>query len=251
VVQGSTTTVYCYATFNGLSSYSTSTCSSPTVSYTYDANGNTITKTGGWTYSYDYENRLTKAVQSGTTLQQNYYDGDGNRVKQVAGSSTYTYSYQGLNILYDKNVTGSTTTVTKHFYSGGLQIAKMVGTTTYYLHQDALGSTRLVATSTVTIKFSSYYVPYGNNYAISGKEVFMYTGKPYDSATGMYYEGARYYDPMTGRFTIQDSISGTQEDPMSLNRYIYARDNPMKIVDLAGHEWWNPITWVSSATNTV
>jgi hypothetical protein len=44
----------------------------------------------------------------------------------------------------------------------------------------------------VTIKFSSNYVPYGNNYAVSGKEVFMYTGKPYESATGLYYLGARY-----------------------------------------------------------
>ena len=241
MVQGSTTT-YSYGSFNRLSSAGSTT-------YTYDANGNMITKSGGWTYSYDYENRLTKVAQSGTTKQPNSYDGDGNRVKQVAGSSTFTYAYQGLNILYEKNVTGSTTTVTKHFYAGGLQVAKMVGTTVYYLHQDALGSTRLVATSTVTIKFSSNYVPYGNNYAISGKEVFMYTGKPYDSATGLYYEGARYYDPATGRFITQDSITGFQEDPLSLNRYMYARDNPMKIVDLAGHEWWNPVSALTSAAS--
>jgi RHS repeat-associated protein len=250
-VNSSTTTVYCYGAYNRLSSYSTSSCSSPTVSYTYDANGNLITKSGGWTYSYDYENRLTKVIHSGTTVQTNSYDGNGNRVQQTAGSSTFTYSYQGLNILYEKNVTGSTTTITKHFYAGGLQVAKMVGTAVYYLHQDALGNTRLETTSTVTVKFSSNYVPYGKNYGMSGKEVFMYTGKPYDSATGLYYEGARYYDPTTGRFTIQDSITGTQEDPMSLNRYIYARDNPMKIVDLAGHEWWNPISDITSAASAV
>ena len=127
----------------------------------------------------------------------------------------------------------------------------MVGSTVYYLHEDALGSTVLETTSTVSVKFSSNYVPYGKNYAMTGKEVFMYTGKPYDSATGLYYEGARYYDPTTGRFTIQDSITGTQEDPMSLNRYIYARDNPMKIVDLAGHEWWNPISDITSAASAV
>jgi RHS repeat-associated protein len=60
----------------------------------------------------------------------------------------------------------------------------------------------------------------------------------------------RYYDPTTGRFTIQDSVTGTQEDPMSLNRYIYARDNPMKIVDLAGHEWYNPISDITSAASS-
>jgi hypothetical protein len=48
-----------------------------------------------------------------------------------------------VNILYKKRATGSTTNVTKHFYAGGLQVAKMVGTGVYYLHEDALGSTRL------------------------------------------------------------------------------------------------------------
>ncbi|HEV2225974.1 MAG TPA: RHS repeat-associated core domain-containing protein [Nitrososphaerales archaeon] len=141
----------------------------------------------------------------------------------------------GLNIFYEKNVTGGTTTVTKHFYAGGLQVAKMVGSTVYYLHQDALGSTRLVATATVTIKFSSNYVPYGNNYAVSGKEVYMYTGKPQDSNTGLYYFGARYYDTTTGRFVTQDSQRGNKNDPMTMNLYIYARDNPERYVDTNGH----------------
>lgn len=61
------------------------------------------------TYSYDYENRLTKVVHSGTTAQTNSHKGDGNRVKQVAGSSTFAYSYQGLNILYEKNVISGVT----------------------------------------------------------------------------------------------------------------------------------------------
>ncbi|MDE1853769.1 MAG: RHS repeat protein [Thaumarchaeota archaeon] len=245
MVQGSTTTVYCYGSFNRLSGYyTTSSCSSPSTSYTYDANGNAITKTGGWTYSYDYENRLMKAVQSGTTVQTNSYDGDGNRVTQTAGSSTFTYSYQGLNILYEKNVTSGTTTVTKRFYANGLQVAKMVGTGVYYLHQDALGSTRLVATATVTIKFSSNYVPYGQNYAVSGKEVFMYTGKPYDSATGLYYYGARYYDATTGRFVTQDTYSGSKIDPMSMNLYIYARDNPERMIDPNGHMFLTSATMI-------
>jgi len=235
MVQGSTTTVYCYGAYNSLASYTTSTCSSPTVSYTYDSNGNLITKTGGWTYSYDYANELTKVTHSGSTVQTNAYDGDGNRVKQVAGSSTNTYSYQGLNILYEKNVTGTHTTLTKHFYANGLQLAKMVNSTKYYLHEDALGSVRLVATATVTIKFSSNYVPYGSNYAMVGKEVFMYTGKMYDSATGLYYYGARYYDSTIGRFVTEDSYSGSMADPMTLNRYIYARDNPERYTDPNGH----------------
>jgi RHS repeat-associated protein len=111
----------------------------------------------------------------------------------------------------------------------------MFGPGCTYLHEDALGSTRLVVTSTLTVTFSSNYVPYGPNYAISGKEVFMYTGKPYDTVTGLYYFAARYYDPSLGRFITEDSYNGTKTDPLSMNRYSYAVENPMKYVDPSGH----------------
>ena len=70
-------------------------------------------------------------------------------------------------------------------------------------------------------------------------------------ATGLYYEGARYYDPTTGRFMTEDSVVGSTSDPMSLNRYAYARDNPMKIVDMNGHEWWNPVADLTTAATEV
>ncbi len=111
----------------------------------------------------------------------------------------------------------------------------MVGTGTYYLHEDALGSVRLETTTTVTVKFSSNYVPYGSNYAMTGKEVFMYIGQPYSSVTGLYYLGARYYDPTIGRFITEDSYEGDDNDPMTLNRYIYGRDNPERYEDPSGH----------------
>ena len=39
---------------------------------------------------------------------------------------------------------------------------------------------------------------------------------------------------------------------MTLNLYVYARDNPMKIVDLAGHEWWSPVSsFLTAVANTV
>ena len=180
-------------------------------------------------------NRLTGIMHSGTAVQTDSYDGDGNRVKQVAGSSTFTYSYEGLNILYEKNVTGGVATVTKHFYADGLQVAKMVGTSVYYLHEDALGSVRLVATASASIKFSSDYVPYGSNYQMTGKEEFMYAGKVYDSTTGLYYLLARYYDPTIGRFITEDSYSGDEDDPMTLNRYAHRKDNPERYNDSSGH----------------
>ena len=127
----------------------------------------------------------------------------------------------------------------------------MIPTANTYLHQDALGSTRLVMPASMTPSFDANYVPYGMNYAMAGEEAFQYTGKLLDEATGLYYEGARYYDPETGRFITEDSVVGSTSDPQSLNRYVYARDNPMKIVDMNGHEWWNPMADLITAASDV
>lgn len=43
---------------------------------------------------------------------------------------------------------------------------------------------------------------------------------------GLYYFDARY--PATGRFVTRDTIFGDLADPLSLNRYVYCRDNPLK-----------------------
>jgi RHS repeat-associated protein len=65
----------------------------------------------------------------------------------------------------------------------------------------------------------------------------MYIGQPYDTAIGLYYIGARYYDPTTGRFITRDPAPGTDSDPLSLNAYIYARDNPVAFTDSTSRSW--------------
>ncbi len=92
--------------------------------------------------------------------------------------------------------------------------------------------------------FSTNYVPYGTKYGATGNEVFTYTGKPYDTSTGLYYYGARDYDPTVGRFITQDTWNGTMTNPLSQNRHIYALDNPMRYVDVNGHDV-NPSGWLA------
>jgi RHS repeat-associated protein len=57
---------------------------------------------------------------------------------------------------------------------------------------------------------------------------YEYTGKKRDSSTGLYYFGARYYDPEIGRFITEDPAKhGT-------NWYVYCENNPLKYVDPNG-----------------
>jgi RHS repeat-associated protein len=110
---------------------------------------------------------------------------------------------------------------------------------------DALGSIRDVTTATASSVFSSNYEPFGHSYGLTETLSifdFEYTHKPYDSSTGLYYFGARFYDPAIERFVTEDTSKGSLTDPISLNKYAYARDNPEAIVDLTGHGWWSNLT---------
>lgn len=53
-------------------------------------------------------------------------------------------------------------------------------------------------------------------------------------ATGLYYFGARYYDPELGRFLTRDPLIGFFKSPQTLNRYTYCLNNPLKFIDPAG-----------------
>jgi RHS repeat-associated protein len=138
-------------------------------------------------------------------------------------------------------------TICKHVYANGLRIAKIVNSSTYYHHQDHLGSTRLVTTSSATDDFSSNYKPFGPQYGASGVEVFKYVGQLHDTVTGLYPFGARFYDPNVGRFITQDPLLGHPRDPQSLNRYAYARNNPLRYVDPHGLAF-HPVGSTSAVT---
>ena len=53
--------------------------------------------------------------------------------------------------------------------------------------------------------------------------------------TGLYYVNARYYNSTTGRFITEDTYIGKYYDPLSLNRYTYCHNNPLRYTDPSGH----------------
>ena len=63
---------------------------------------------------------------------------------------------------------------------------------------------------------------------------FGYTGYQKDSVTGIYYAQAREYMPVIARFAARDFVKGQQDDPLSMNEYIYCRDNPTEYADANG-----------------
>jgi RHS repeat-associated protein len=225
---GSTTTTYTYGTNNELDSIGS-------VEFTYDGNGNTHTIVNGsttWTYNYDYNNRLDQVKDDGATVATYSYDGTGVLVQSVE-KDTMAYAYQGDNRIFAKNTgTGS---VADYFYANDMVLASVNSTATSYFHEDALGSVRLVTSSSQSTLFSSDYKPFGTTSGGWGTATFEYTSKPADAATGLYYSGARWYNSASARFMTEDTATGELPSPLTLNRYIYALDNPLRYVDPTGH----------------
>ncbi|MDE6947360.1 MAG: RHS repeat-associated core domain-containing protein, partial [Anaeroplasmataceae bacterium] len=60
---------------------------------------------------------------------------------------------------------------------------------------------------------------------------FKFNGEQYDSVISQYYLRARYYNPVMGRFTQEDTYYGD-----GLNLYEYCRNNPVLYRDPSGHD---------------
>jgi len=49
---------------------------------------------------------------------------------------------------------------------------------------------------------------------------------------------ARYLNPATGRFWTMDTYDGSQQDPLSLHKYLYCADDPVNMADPEGNDPW-------------
>ena len=63
---------------------------------------------------------------------------------------------------------------------------------------------------------------------------YKFTGEQLDPGLGFYYLRARYFNPGTGGFVSMDSYSGSLNNPISLNKYLYTHASPVMWVDPSG-----------------
>jgi RHS repeat-associated protein len=63
---------------------------------------------------------------------------------------------------------------------------------------------------------------------------YTYTGREYDTESGLYYYRARYYDAKIGRFITQDPFRGFFSNPQTLNPYPYVKNSPVTLIDPLG-----------------
>jgi RHS repeat-associated protein len=61
------------------------------------------------------------------------------------------------------------------------------------------------------------------------------SGQRRDASAGLLFYNARYYDPTIGRFISADTMVPNPINPQDLNRFTYARNNPVRYTDPSGH----------------
>src|SRR6266705_4548208 len=112
-----------------------------------------------------------------------------------------------------------------------------------YLHTDIAGSPVAATDASGNVIWRESYRPYGErtkNQAPVGSNRQFFHGKPFDQDSGLSYFGARYYDPVVGRFMGADPQEFDEKNLHSFNRYAYGNNNPYKYKDPNG-EWVVPV----------
>jgi RHS repeat-associated protein len=204
-----------------------------TASYSYDANGNLVSKVDGsstWGYEWTAENELERVTKDGAEVARFAYDPLGRRVEKVAGGVTYRYLYDGQDILKEARTNGSVYT---YVHGPGIDepLARIdqAGSVAYY-HADGLGSIVKVTDATGVVLEERQYDAWGNLEVGADQPGYAFTGREWDPETGLYYYRARYYDPRAGRFLSEDPIR-FEAGP---NFYAYVRGNPVGRIDPTG-----------------
>ena len=251
-----------WGTYNSrgeLSSWTDTT--STTTNFTYDKNGNR-TAAGAVTYVYDGQNRLvsgggatyvwadrgtlSSVTKAGTTTASTFdvfgqnltdgavtqtYDGLG----RIATRNSVGFTYTGTSL----DPTGDGTWTVNHSMLAGEVLSVKTGSTARWGVSDTHRNlVALNVPSSGAVDNTTRYTPFGETAARTGtlNPTVGFQGDYTDPTTSNVWMGARHYTPSTATFTSRDSYSGRLEQPISLNRYTYAHNNPLNLWDRDGHD---------------
>ena len=186
-----------------------------------------MSKTGmSIVFGYDADGqRISKAVtEGGVTTTTAYYYRDGKLIDAITGDDR-------VHIFYDGN---------------GSPVAMIYNGTRYFYVRNAQGDIVGLTNNTGTGVVSYSYDAWGKILSVTGSKAntigkinpLRYRGYVYDTETGLYYLGSRYYDPGVGRFISADEYVTTQQGFSGCCLFVYCNNNPTNCFDLEGRWTW-------------
>ena len=105
----------------------------------------------------------------------------------------------------------------------------------FYYHPDHLGSSSYITNLDGEVSQHIEYVPFGEVFIEERNNTwntpYLFNAKEFDEETGMYYYGARYYEP---RLSLWMSVDRFAENYPNIASYCFSANNPLHIVDENG-----------------
>jgi RHS repeat-associated protein len=186
---------------------------------------------------YDPNGRLTSGM--GTTLQ---YDQQGRPA--VINSELHEYDADGeqvrvnavkfLSNLWESDATNALKT--DYVYFNGARVARMQNGVVSFYHGNQIGTPDSITNSSGVVVKRETLAPYGkllaqyhtitDSFGIAGQR---------QEASGLYHMGIRKMNPSLNMFVMPDPSDSTNaEEPQSLNRFAYADNRPIQLIDPDG-----------------
>ena len=105
----------------------------------------------------------------------------------------------------------------------------------FYYHPDHLGSSSYITNLDGEVSQHIEYVPFGEVFIEERNNTwntpYLFNAKEFDEETGMYYYGARYYEP---RLSLWMSADPLAEEYIDISAYTYCHNNPINLFDPDG-----------------
>jgi RHS repeat-associated protein len=221
-----------------------------TTGYSYDGAGNlTTTPTARYTYNAAEQMTTSKNLSSGVVTGYTYAGSAQNKVlsEATAGGQTYNLSYgqndaQGQPEIVQYNLAASS--LTGNVFSDPTTGQPLMLTTssniaTLYV-TDGLSNPVGLLVDFNGNAATSNYDPYGVG-ALTGsgngasQNPYTFHGGIQDRASGLVKFGIRWYNPITGTWTQQDTLDAPL-DPGNANRYVFTGGDPINGLDPSGND---------------
>ncbi|MEM7052795.1 MAG: RHS repeat-associated core domain-containing protein, partial [Acidobacteriota bacterium] len=222
-----------------------------------DAAGNQLhfgSGTTGYTYTWDALSKLRSKESGDGSIEDYYlYTADDERINTLHWAEspieeTWTLRDLGGQVLRTwGTVGGSSGTWTHqedHIHRDGQLLASWSPAEGLrFFHLDHLGTPRLITKADGRSAGLHTYFPFGEESVPNGSsERMKFTGHERDThgtagqGDDLDYMHARYCNPLNGRFLSVDPLIASADirKPQSWNRYIYANNNPLLMIDPDG-----------------
>jgi RHS repeat-associated protein len=185
------------------------------VPQSYDLDGNLIAA-GSLSIAYNIESRASSA--NGIAME---YDADGQRVR--SGSTYFVGKYVEDDL-----------SQVNFYYLGDRRVASRQGGVVSYFHNDHLGTATITSDGAGAVVARQIVSPFGKRIEALAATKAALAGQRLE-ASGLYSMGARQMNPVSGLFVSPDpSAAADAEVPQSLNRFAYADNSPVNLIDPSG-----------------